>query len=259
MRYENLVIGGLTPSNILPDVTDDRINHRLTIKCAALSEANGGDPMAEIEAFNSIAAQKVVSKSLLKGGANVQVTGGERITVTDGINTWIGGLHRIVSNYDSFGDQFIYFDLVIDYIEHLNGGFYVYFPPYSQYSNIEYYFWSDKTARITGDNSDGTEIGWMQIIESRFVKNVIVEGSACAGGYVGQNYLDLNGEQIPWNVSHDYGWPGNNLPSGVEELEFELNPAVKMLTLQSPNHVMPNNDLATNLGCWPLSVQVFYV
>lgn len=258
MAYEEWVIGGLTPSCII-DVDKDYEKGIFTFSCIARRDLLGTDPQTEIDSFNEIASGVINNLRLINGGTKLQVNNGDYITLTDGNETWErSALHKVKYNSDYVSGRWILFELVVEVELEGIGGSFTYSPDYNEYNNIEYYFWTDKTERITGDNADGTEVGWMKIIEEQLVKKVEVYGSACVGSNIYPNYLDINGQKQYWKVSHDYGWAGNTLPPGWEKLEFILDTPTDELIIQSPNHVMPNDTMAINLGAWLQWIRVIY-
>jgi hypothetical protein len=263
MAYMVWNIGGLTPSWVEPDFKHDKENKTLTLKCAAIYDVIGEDPISEIESFDAISSERIFTNDLANGGTNLQVTNGQIITVTasnllgNKIKTWDRcALQAVNVNLDSFYNEanpgsVIEYELVIKYALRVGGGVSIYTPPYNQYSNVECYFWTDKTNTGSGpEDNSFTEIGYMKITEPKNVKLVEVYGSACIGGSTPANYLDMNGDKQYWHYSHDQGWESNLLPMGWEKLTFKLNTPTKEVVLQTPNHILPNNNYETNLGCW---------
>lgn len=249
-EYDQWVIGGYIPTAI-KSVEKNFQDGRFTFKCVAdITHLDGEDPQTEIDKFNAISSPRINNEKLHNGGTKLQALG-NYIEITDGIVTWEKcALHPIQYEPDSFANEIIEFDLIVEVELEGTGGGFVYTPDYNSYNNLDYYFWTDKTERITGDNADGTELGYMEIVEAEPVKRVEIYGSACAGSEALPAWIEVNGVRQYWHYSHDYGWVDNELPPGWEKLVFDLETPSTNIVIETSPHVMPNETLAQNRGAW---------
>lgn len=264
MAYTNWVINGLTPSWVEPDFTDDRENRKLVLKCAAIYDETGNDPVNEIDSFNDISSEKINNRPLLNGGSKLQVKNGQIFSVTDGVNTWTKcALHRVNVTLDSYysGAQpgsVIEYELTIEYETSGPGGSYVYTPPFNkaEYTNIEYYYFYDpgppevKSSGSSQGDLDGTEIGWMQITETKNVKRVELYGCGC--DIPGSKIYVNDVEQI-WHYGEIPGTDG--LASGNEKLVWDLETPTTVITIKTTTHTL---SPWANYGAWLQWVRVIY-
>ncbi|MBZ2167016.1 hypothetical protein [Methanobacterium spitsbergense] len=95
----------------------------------------------------------------------------------------------------------------------------------------------------TDPNAEGYEFGFMQITETRLVKEVQVVGNACNLPAT----LTLNGIKQSMHYSHDHNGGDIGL-DGQESLSYTLNPPVTVLEFVSEKHLPPydGEDLAEN-------------
>ena len=248
-------IGGLTPSWVEPDFKHDKENKTLTLKCAAIYDVIGEDPITEIESFDAISSERIFTNDLANGGTNLQVTNGQIITVTasnllgNKIKTWDRcALQSVNVNLDSFYNEanpgsVIEYELVIKYALRVGGGVSIYTPPYNN-SNIEYYFWynpaTGEKAVWEGINA-GTEIGHMTITEAKNVRRVEIYGG---GDCVGPNcYIECNGIRQYWHYGED---ETDNFPI-LEQFTWDLETPTNVIILNTGTH-WENTNYGAYLG-----------
>lgn len=264
MVHETWVVGGIT----VPHVREASINQSectITLSCSALNwniVSPNTDVRDEIAAFEAIASEHVNNEKLLNGGTKLQVGNGEIITVTDGTDTYSRcALERIQINEDKVSTKRIDYELVIHYELDAPGGSAVYTPDYREYSNIEYYCWTDKGSEFPTHFAQGNEIGWMEITETSNVVAVEVYGSACAAFASYPNWIDCNGEKRYWHYSHDEGDWGpedNTLPYGWEKLRWEITPSTTVI-LQTSTHDSSDREHPEEwTGCWLQWVRLIF-
>jgi hypothetical protein len=267
MAYRKWTIGGLTPSWVEPDFIDDRENNTLTLKCMAGYDETSADPMVEVEAFDALTSEKINNDPLLNGGTKLQVRG-QIVTVTatneEGTETktWERcAIRKVKVNLDSYYNEdnigsIIEYELVITYQTQGDAAGFVYYPDYSDYSNIEFYMTTDKSD--PGVVVYGEELGWMKITETQNVRRVETLASACVGNDTYPATLNINGEVLPFHYSHDENFACNTLPHGFEVVGCDLDPPTNVITIQSANHVNPFNTCDNNRGAWLKWVRVVY-
>lgn len=256
MAYVNWVIGGLTPSWVEPDFNDDRENHKLTLKCAAIRDRIGVDPVTELDQFNNISSEGITNTSLENGGTNLQVTDGQIISVTADETTWDRcALHAVnVQTDDGYnGDNpgsVLEYELVIEYEVRKGGGVFIFTPPLHEYTEIEYYIWTDKTNDLAGPWL-GNEFGWMKFTLPKPVKAITFYGSACllpATIFVPGS----NEGRREWTSSHD---DNKNLPDQEQKFTFDPATAPSTIIAYTSDHLI--GDI--NHGCWAKWIRVEYI
>jgi hypothetical protein len=258
-NYVTWVIGGLTPSYITGDgLSYPDENRQIKIPCIAFADrAGGGDPQVEIDTFRAIACSSITNEPLVNGGSLIQVAGGEKITITNGVTTWTGALHMPICEEKDYANQAVEYELLIDVEVEPKGGSFVYTPNYDDYTNIEYY---EATNKVNyGGEAVGNEIGWMKITEPRNVRMIQVYGSAD----LIPASLTVNGQTVEWNFSHDNPsfYPGSPEQNGgkMQRLTFILTTPSDELIFESSTHTSPFDTYAINRGCWLEWVRVVYV
>jgi len=269
MAYKTWVIGGLTPSWVEPDFKDNRDTNTLTLKCAAMYDVTGTDPIDEIESFDALASEKISNDSLLNGGTKLQVRG-QVITVTatnegsSETKTWTRcAIKKVEITLDSFYNEdnpgsIIEYELIISYQTQGGPGGSVYYPSYDDYDNTTYYMWTTMDNTGAAPGIVGSEIGYLQITEPQNVIRVEVYGSACCSPSATPAYLEVNGVKQYWHYTHDMMASGDSLPSGYEKLTFELATPATVVTLETGDHIYPSDTCSTNMGCWLQWVRVVY-
>lgn len=273
MTYTIWNIGGLTPSWVEPDFKDDRKNRMLTLKCAAIFEEVGADPLTETNQFDAMASEDITNEQLLNGGSNLQVSPGGSIfevtrTSSDGNNTqtWPRcALEKVEVPEDSSymeGEQgsVIEYELVIHYETSGVGGSLVFTPDYSKYDEIEYYLFSDKTNPVDHgfvQNSDspayGNELGWMKITVPKNVRKVEVYGCGDCGTNGTDCWIEVNGEKRYWkytDIGDKQDYPGNILKVGFQKFTWNLTIPTPEIILCTSRHIHPTGTCENNKGCW---------
>lgn len=261
MGYNTWTVGGVVLRHVR-EMENNQKDGVITLNCSALNWNLVGaetDPRDEIALVEALQSQYISNEPLFNGGSKLQVGNGQIISVTDGTDTWTKcALESITIKEDHKSTKRIDYDLIIHYELAGSGGSYVYTPNYDDYTNISYYMWTNKDPNTNPHDAYGNEIGWMQITETMNVKRVEVYGSACVNPT--SNYLDVNGQREYWTYTHDNGspWTSCTLNQGWEKLTFDLDTPTTTIVLQSPDHNLPNDTCATNLGCWLQWVKVYY-
>lgn len=100
----------------------------------------------------------------------------------------------------------------------------------------------------------GYALGTLRIIESDNVSKVRVYGSACNG----PAWIEINGIRQEWHYSHDHT-DGDNLKTGSEILEFELNPASDEIMIKTSSHLKYGDKLNDNKGAVLEWIEVIYL
>ena len=269
LAYGKWTVNGITPSWIV-SLDRDAPNRKLTFHCAAAYDNLNADPRTEIRIYENMVCTIVHNDLLLNGGSKLQVAGGDVVTLIEkdtpfGDISYTAALEALVYTEDDMSDDMILFDLVFDYEISGAGAAFVYTPSYYGYSNItQYYEWyylvNGVWTKANTDSSSGaygTEIGFMQIVETKQVKKVEVYGSACR--LPGAITIDgsIEGTQ-DWNYYHDPD-PGSNQPPNqpFQKLTFNFAPGSypTVLTLHTTEH--HGDD--PNHGCWLKWIKVTYV
>lgn len=264
MAYKTWSIGGITPSWVEPTFTDDPENRTLTLRCAAIADELGDDPITEIDSLQAISSQNINNEQLLAGGSKLQVGRGDNIITVvavsgDGsdIRTWQRcALKKVKVDLDSYyleeaEGSHIEYELVIIYETDSPGGSFVYTPDYDKYPNADYYFWynpvtEEKTA--WGGQNVGTELGYMEITEAQNVIRVEVYG--CGDGVGDDYYIECNGEKQYWHYGETIE---DNVPL-LEKFIFNLDSPTTTVILNSGMHV----EGGANFGCYLAWVRVVY-
>lgn len=262
MAYDSWVIGGVTPKWIIDvDPAPNLCNGQFTIHCMADGpfDLSGADPRTEIAQFEAMMVQTATNKPLLNGGTKLQIQNGDYITVTDGINTWTkAAIVDVKYTPDLMSQVRMFFDITI--MIELSGpsGSTIYQPDYSDYPNIDYYFFYEAgppavKTRLSSlpppyDSVVGTEIGYMEITETQNVTRVEVYGC----GDVLPCYIECNGVRQYWHYGEDPG--GINAPQN-EKLTWDLETPTTTIILNSSDHAA---DGTPNKGCYLAYVRVIY-
>lgn len=268
MAYGDWVIGGKTPSWIIsterdPETPSGNSYSIITFHCAAFRSMIGDAPRVEVEAFNTMACQRINYDQLLNGGSKLQVVGGTTITVTEHCPTgdvnYNAALESVKVVEDSMADSLILYDLIVYFETTGKSSSNIYIPPYYAYSNCKYSYGTDGTAPDYGGDWVGTEIGIFNITETRKVRKVVVKGSACTL----PAWLSVNGEKQYWSVYHDINEdPSNAIKQGLQVLTFENFTPSTQINMLSSNHTAPwiktVDHPDANQGCWPLWIEVIY-
>lgn len=262
MAYDSWVIGGVTPKWIIDvDPAPNKTNGQFTLHCYADGpfDLSSADPRTEIALFEAMQCQAATNTPLLNGGTKLQIQNGDFITVTDGITTWTkAALVDVKYNPDLMSQVRMPFDLEI--MVELPGpsGSYVYTPDYSDYTNIDYYFFYEagppevktKLSSLPEPYSSvvGTEIGHMTITETQNVKRVEVYGC----GDLLPAYIECNGVRQYWHYGEDPD--GIGVPQN-EKLTWDLETPTTTIVLKSSEH---NPSGTENHGCYLGYVRVVY-
>lgn len=269
MAYVNWVIGGLTPNWVEPDFKDDRPNKTLTLKCAAIRDEIGVDPVIELDQFNDISSERIINTSLENGGTNLQVVDGHIFSVTADSTTWERCALRRVSvltddGYD--GDNpgsVLEYELVIEYEVRKGGGVFTFTPDppngYHKYAELEFYEWYYenngvwvKENAVETSGAYGTEIGYMKLTAPKPIKSITFYGSACllpAKIYVPGS---IEGSR-DWIYSHD---DNQNQPFQEQKFTFDPVTAPTILEAYTSGHSPTDNP---NHGAWLKWVRVEYI
>lgn len=141
--YDEWSINGEKPSLIKGITQPTPERSQIIISCVALRSIIGSDPRTEIAKFTTMAGRIITNRSILSGGSVVQSSGiVDKVTVTDGVDTWAGILHVPEIKEVGPAHRKIEYDLVIDIDYPGMKGNTIYMPPWTQYSNIQYNQWT---------------------------------------------------------------------------------------------------------------------
>jgi len=274
MAYKTWVIGGLTPSWVEPDFKDNRDTNTLTLKCAAMYDVTGTDPIDEIESFDALASEKISNDSCLNGGTKLQVRG-QVITVTatnegsSETKTWTRcAIKKVEITLDSFYNEdnpgsIIEYELLITYQTQGGPGGSVYYPSYADHSNFLYYMWTDKTNPAVDHDAYGNELGYIEITEPEDVAIVEVRGSGDCGETSTDCWIEVNGVRKHWKYT-DQGdkklFDGNNLAVGEETLSWVLDTPTTLIVLETSTHTgaVVAHPCDVNKGCWLRWIRTIY-
>lgn len=252
MAYGDWVVGGVIPSWIIEADYSGIKEGTIILRCLAAKDfLDGEDPRLEIKVFEEMSCQAISNTMLLNGGSCIQVTGGEMIMVSDGVNTWDAALHPPRYLEGSGANKEIEFELEISIELTPRGGSNYYVPNYRSYSNIVYHEWinsdgstSDADPNVSG--AYGTELGYAKITELRNVKRVELYGSACNL----PASITVNGKTLNWHYCHD---PGCTV-YGFEKLTFDITPSKEILITTTPHE----SDDTPNHGAWIQWIRMVY-
>ncbi len=274
MAYGNWTIGGIVPTQIEnvekdPRTPSSNTDSIITFHCVAALRSLSTDPRAEIALFDDMACQIINNDQLINGGSKLQVQGGNTITITEHAPTgdinYKAALELVKIVEDDMADKVIKYDIIAHYETSGAGTSKIYVPSYYGYSNItQYYEWYYIVDGVwTKANADassgayGTELGFMQIVETKQIKKVEVYGSTCR--LPGAITVDGSIEGTKnWNYYHDPD-PGSNQPPNqpfqVLDFNFAPNNYPTILTLHTTEH--HGDD--PNHGCWLKWIRVYFV
>lgn len=251
-QYATWTVGGVTVPHVR-EVNKNQKEGIITLSCSALRDnllTGDDDPRDEIARFEALTSQYINNEPLLNGGTKLQIGNGQIITVTDSYDTWTRcALESVEIKEDNKSEKRIDYDLIIHYELDNPGGSYVYTPSYDDYANIDYYYFYDPgppevKTEDTGD-LNGTEIGWMQITETKNVSRVEVYGCGCELPAT----ITVNDVPQLWHYGEVSGTP---FATGAEKLTWDLVTPTTVVTVKS------FHTLAENHGSWPMWIRVIY-
>lgn len=246
MAYGEWDIGGYTPNWIITADYSSLNERKLLLHC--LAEKDGIiDPRVEIAEFESLRCEAFTNTPLLAGGSCLQHLGGQKINITDGVQSWIGVISRIAFIEDRASALYIEFDIEIEIETQPSGGSVVYTPHYGRWANLDYsstYCSGVRGTLSEGHEADGNEIGYLKITEPRDVKKVELYGSGCEEPAV----ITVNGEEQTWQYYHDVG------TQGLQKLTFLLDPVTTEILITAQHE-----GGCANKGAWLHWIRVFYV
>lgn len=276
MAYDEWTIGGYTPSWIV-DVDYTPSNREFKINCIAdTNRLSDADPRTEIEQFEALACDVISNTQLMSGGSVLQVCNGDPIMISDGVNAWVGALHRVDYKPDYTSKRWIPYTLHVavetvgdgtnyivdggdptgagatdddDIPDADNLGSKTYYRSFFNRSNITYYNFTDMTnssfTPTYGLKSNysgwGDNVGYMQISETRNVKQVIIYG----GAIITPAWIEVNGQRQNWIKSSPnsviwYAERNSIAPQtqdyGNETLTFTITPS-STVTITTSNHI----------------------
>ena len=268
--YTSWTISGYTVPWIRA-VKNDQAARTITLACTALS-TDGSEPRDEIAVFEALTCDVVNNTQLMNGGSCLEVCNGDPVLVSDGHDTWVAALERVVINEGKISDRRIDYDLVIHYettgdgmtyamtggnstftpslysdapdINDLRGAAYMW--PYCSYPSVlGTLVYNEFTDGTSSSNPNCSTIGKIVITQTRDVKTVIVEGYSIKAL---PSYIEVNGQRQYWvHTQYDGSNPGQDL------LTFTLDTPAKTVTIQSSTHVSGDGN-----GCMIASIRVMY-
>ena len=151
-------------------VQNDQKARTITLNCSAIS-SDGSEPRDEIATFEALTCDVITNTQLMNGGSVLQVCNGEAIILSDGHDSWVAALEKVVINENKVSDKRIDYDLVLQY-ETVGSGvnygivgsddpdvpvdetnvpdstdlaYKTYYPSWCGFSNITYYRYTDGT------------------------------------------------------------------------------------------------------------------
>jgi len=253
--------------------SDDPDSRTLTLKCAAISDELNADPITEIDAFQALAAEEIHNDGLLNGGSKLQIGPiGTKFSVTTSnesgtdVRTWDQCALKLVKvNLDSFyfedeNNSLIEYELVIVYQTYGSGGVDVYTPDFDEYTEIDYYLYSDQTNPGSPGENYGKELGYMVITSTSTIWKVEVLGTGDCATSSTDCWLEVNGQKEYWHYTNSgdkMAFGTNILPIGTETLEYILDTPSSTITLQTSSHIAPDNTCDNNKGCWITRIRLY--
>jgi hypothetical protein len=236
--YGEWKIDGKTPSKI-ESVDYDNKSKVFTFTCIATRQELNADPRTEIELWENIACDQITNKSMRKTGTKLQVSGGKKIILTDGIDVWIGACEYPTYTEDENSHKIQEYKLRIA-IEQTRQQFDLFLPRFDKYTNFEYYFYSDQSPNPLNHPYMGFDVGYIRILTEREVRQVILYGS----GLCCPAWTAINGIRQEWNVSC-IDMERNTKPYGWEKLTYQLGSPTKQIILNTSDHT-GNLDICSN-------------
>lgn len=250
--YGNWRIDGKQPTKIL-SVDYDNAGKVFTLNCLATRQELEADPRTEIELFENIACDGITNKSLLKRGTKLQISGGKKILLTDGIDVWIGACEYPTYTEDENSSKQIEYKLRIA-IEQPTQQFDLFLPKFNQYPNIDYYFYSDESPNPETHPYNGIDIGSMKIVTEKEVRQVSIYGA----GLCCPAWIAVNGIRQEWNVSC-ITMDRNTKPYGWERIPFILSSPTKQININTSDHIGNLDNCSNNRGARLQYVRLDYV
>jgi len=285
-KYGEWDIGGHTPSHI-ESVDYDFNKRQITLHCVAFADETGEDPRLEIQTFDDMACDVVSNTQLQGGGSSLQICNGDLTIATDGVLSWVAALEHPTMTEDSYAEGSIAYDMVLDIETLPRGGVpnvaqplppdntdvitpvttpvpsFTYNQGLQNYSNIEYYQFTNKDQFYSADNFYGSAFGWMKITEVSLVRQVQITGVT---DYL-PAWVDVNGVRLIWNVvgpNYDSAARTGHVqgdPWVSETLTFDLPTPSMELTIQTSNYIWEpdgTNTAANKHGTHIGTIKVVY-
>ena len=246
MAYGEWNIGGITPGWVITADYTQISQRKLTLQCLARVDGDT-DPRVEIAGLEALRCEGATNEALLGGGSCLQVLGGDKIQLTDGINSWTAALVDVGFVEETHAPQAIEFNLVFEVEIQPKGGSIIYMPHYGSYSNTEYsstYCNGVRGNLPPGHGALGNEVGYLKITEPRDVKRVEIFGNGCDQPAT----ITVNGSSRVWQYYHDTG------PQGTQKFTFDLNPHTNIILITAEHEAT-----CPNKGAWLQWVRVSYV
>lgn len=264
MAYDNWTVGGISVPHVRT-VKNDKPNRTITLSCSALREnCSDGEPRSEIAMFEEMECDVITNTQLINGGSCLQTCNGDPVLVSDGVDTWVAALERVVVSENKISYKRIDYDLVIRYETQGRGISYAtsgstnpdesvnesnepdddsismkrYYRGFCGRSNIEYYQFSDGT---NPETPGCATIGKLIINETRKVKTV---GISCATLGVNKNtWIEVNGQRYELN-SRDWNY-----------ITFTLTTPSETITITKDNIADKDSDSFLNSN----GVSILYI
>lgn len=253
--YNNWVVGGITVPHVR-EVSHNTQEGIIELQCSAISEnilPGDSDVRDEIAYFQALSSQFITNEPLLNGGSKLQIGTGQFIVVTDGNDSWNKcALGRIEIKEDSVSEKRIDYALKIHYEMEGAGAIYIYLADKGycgDFSNIVCYQASTKAGSVC---TTCTNWGWLEITELADVARVELYGCAYRSYDVTPAWIECNGDRQYWSYNAE-----GDLDIGFEKLVWDLDIPVKVIELQTSNHVSPFTS-GNGLGAWVQWIKVIF-
>jgi len=251
--YGEWKIDGKQPS-MIQSVDYDNNKKIFIFDCIATRQLLNDDPRTEIEKWENIACDQITNKSLLRTGTKLQVSGGKKIILTDGIDVWIGACKYPIYTEDENANKRIEYKLEV-LIEQTRQQFDLFLPRFDRYPNFEYYFYTDQSPNPENHPYIGFDLGNIRIVTEREVRQVILYGA----GLCCPSWVAVNGERQEWNVSCIRDMERNTRPYGWEKLTYILGSPTKQIILNTSDHTGNLDNCSNNRGARLQYLRLDYV
>jgi hypothetical protein len=120
MAIGDWVIGSFVPSNV---IKDDYGKEEITLTCGSFKKDNGDDPLLEIMEIEELVVEGFSNNVSFQGNILQTFPENKVYTITDGHETWYGAVVDVQSSIDSYGNDFIQYQIKLAVVEEVGDAF----------------------------------------------------------------------------------------------------------------------------------------
>ena len=116
MAIGDWIIGTFIPSNV---IKADYGKEELTLTCGSFKKDNGDDPLLEIMEIEALVVEGYSNNQSFGGSILQTYPENKIITITDGHKTWYGSVVDVPCSIDSYGNDFIQYQIKLAVAEEM--------------------------------------------------------------------------------------------------------------------------------------------